>query len=87
MSHIELTKRLLAAGWEPNGDWGAWSSGMEALTFHRTFRGENFGILVFRWTEQRSKKDASRLNRMGWLDLTENLRLPKEVAAVLEVCS
>jgi hypothetical protein len=86
MSHVELKKRLLAAGWEQNGEWGAWSSAIECLKFHRTFRKEDFGIYAFRGTTPRSKKDASSLNRMGWKDLTENLRLPKEVAAVMEHC-
>jgi hypothetical protein len=90
MHHADLKARLLAAGWEQQGEeWveSGRGGGTEVIWFYRTFRGKNYGIGVFRAKTQRSERDAWILNDMGWKDLEENLRLPKDVIDVLEICS
>jgi hypothetical protein len=92
MHHADLKARLLAAGWEQQGEeWvGAEGEGCkrcEVIWFFRTFRGREYGIGVFRAKTQKAERDAWMLNDMGWKDLEENLRLPKDVIDVLEICS
>lgn len=87
MSHVELKKRLLAAGWEQEGDWAEWSFGIERLVFVRDLpKHDRIRLMVFRAVRRQQKKTVSGFNRMGWDGLPEMLRLPKEVAAVLEHC-
>ena len=88
MHYADLQKRLLAAGWEQQGcEWGKGGMGCEVVWFYRTFRAKNYGIGMFRGMAEKHKRHAWMLNDMGWKDLEENLRLPKDVIDVLEICS